>query len=596
MKRYIGNKFFLLAIAVVTLASCGKKSRTYSELTGWRFNDPTYGGFAANTNYQGQKVPPGMVLVEGGTFTMGSVQDDVMFDWNTTPTRQQVRSFFMDEAEVTNLEYLFYLQYLEKVYPPADDNYRKIYQSALPDTLVWRDALGFNELLTETYLRHPSYSDYPVVGVSWLQATEYCKWRTDRVNEKILMDKGVLKSLFDMDSVSVEGKNRFDTETYLANPNLLFDGNEDIYGRGLPDYTQSSKKSKKDRKAAKSDDIAEADVDAADDQDNSRKSRKRSKKSDQGFTGRHVKTSDGILNPRFRLPTEAEWEYAAKALIENREYNTIRGRKKYAWNGRYTRDQSKRRAGDQLANFKQGKGDYSGLAGWSNDGADITQKVKSYDPNAYGLYDMSGNVAEWVADVYRPIVDNEANDFNYFRGNVFKKPLINEEGKVVVVDYNNVEFDTLDNGKIVPKDLPGSIKYVPITKRDAFMRPNYEKADNRAINDGDVASTKKYYLDEEEMEGEGSKPRMYNSPQIPRQIGESGLIIQQYDTKKRNTLISDQTRVYKGGSWRDREYWLDPAQRRYLPEYMATNYIGFRCATDKLGAMSIKRRRKHPQP
>jgi gliding motility-associated lipoprotein GldJ len=596
MKRYIGNKVLLALLVVATLASCSKNSRTHSELTGWRFNDPTYGGFAANTNYEGQKVPPGMVLIEGGTFTMGSVQDDVMFDWNTTPTRQQVRSFFMDEAEVTNLEYLFYLQYLEKVYPPADDNYRKIYQSALPDTLVWRDALGFNELLTETYLRHPSYSDYPVVGVSWLQATEYCKWRTDRVNEKILMDKGVLKSLFDMDSVSVEGKNRFDTETYLANPNLLFDGNEDIYGRGLPDYTQSSKKSKKDRKAAKSDDIAEADVDAADDQDNSRKSRKRSKKSDQGFTGRHVKTSDGILNPRFRLPTEAEWEYAAKALIENREYNTIRGRKKYAWNGRYTRDQSKRRAGDQLANFKQGKGDYSGLAGWSNDGADITQKVKSYDPNAYGLYDMSGNVAEWVADVYRPIVDNEANDFNYFRGNVFKKPLINEEGKVVVVDYNNVEFDTLDNGKIVPKDLPGSIKYVPITKRDAFMRPNYEKADNRAINDGDVASTKKYYLDEEEMEGEGSKPRMYNSPQIPRQIGESGLIIQQYDTKKRNTLISDQTRVYKGGSWRDREYWLDPAQRRYLPEYMATNYIGFRCATDKLGAMSIKRRRKSPQP
>lgn len=594
MKRYIGNKVLLALLVVATLASCSKNSRTHSELTGWRFNDPTYGGFAANTNYEGQKVPPGMVLIEGGTFTMGSVQDDVMFDWNTTPTRQQVRSFFMDEAEVTNLEYLFYLQYLEKVYPPADDNYRKIYQAALPDTLVWRDALGFNELLTETYLRHPSYSDYPVVGVSWLQATEYCKWRTDRVNEKILMDKGVLKSLFDMDSVSVEGKNRFDTETYLANPNLLFDGNEDIYGRGLPDYTQSNKKSKKDRKAAKSDDIAEADVDATDDQDNSRKSRKRSKKSDQGFTGRHVKTSDGILNPRFRLPTEAEWEYAAKALIENREYNTIRGRKKYAWNGRYTRDQSKRRAGDQLANFKQGKGDYSGLAGWSNDGADITQKVKSYDPNAYGLYDMSGNVAEWVADVYRPIVDNEANDFNYFRGNVFKKPLINEEGKVVVVDYNNVEFDTLDNGKIVPKDLPGSIKYVPITKRDAFMRPNYEKADNRAINDGDVASTKKYYLDEEEMEGEGSKPRMYNSPQIPRQIGESGLIIQQYDTKKRNTLISDQTRVYKGGSWRDREYWLDPAQRRYLPEYMATNYIGFRCATDKLGAMSIKRRRKHP--
>ncbi|PID69592.1 MAG: gliding motility lipoprotein GldJ [Flavobacteriales bacterium] len=588
MKRYNFSKILLAVLATATLISCNKSNRTRSELTGWKFNDPTYGGFTANTNYQGQKVPPGMVLIEGGTFTMGSVQDDVMFDWNTTPTRQQVRSFFMDEAEVTNLEYLFYLQYLERVFPPSDDNYRKVYQAALPDTLVWRDALGFNELLTETYLRHPSYADYPVVGVSWLQATEYCKWRTDRVNEKILMERGVLKSLFEMDSVTVEGKNRFDTQTYLANPDLLFDGNEDIYGKGLPDYSNTKKKKNKGNS-----DVDDAVADTDDDGDDNKKKRRRrkSRKSDDGFVGRHVKTSDGILTQRFRLPTEAEWEYAAKALIENREYNTIRGRKKYSWNGRYTRDQSKGRAGDQLANFKQGKGDYSGLAGWSNDGADITIKIKSYDPNAFGLYDMSGNVAEWVADVYRPIVDNDANDFNYFRGNVFKKPLIDEEGKVVVVDYSTIEFDTLDNGKIVPKDLPGSVKYVPITKRDAFMRPNYEKADNRDLNDGDLGSTKYYYQDDEDME---SQPRMYNSPQTPKQIGESGLIIQQYDTKKRNTLISNQSRVYKGGSWRDREYWLDPSQRRYLPEYMATNYIGFRCATDKLGDMTYKRRRKEP--
>ena len=594
MKSYIGKKILLSVLIATTLISCSKNSRTHSELTGWRFNDPTYGGFTANTNYEGQKVPPGMVLIEGGTFTMGSVQDDVLFDWNTTPTKQQVRSFYMDEAEVTNLEYLFYLQYLEKVYPPSDDNYRKIYQGALPDTLVWRDALGFNELLAESYFRHPSYSDYPVVGVSWNQASEYCKWRTDRVNEKILMDKGVLKSLFDMDSVTVEGKNRFDTGTYLANPNLLFDGDESIYDRGLPDYSKKTvkKTSKRDRRA-EADAVADVEVDeAADDgEKRSRRSKKSKKSSQKGFTGRHVKTSDGLLTQRFRLPTEAEWEYAAKAEIENREYNSIRGRKKYSWNGSSTRDQSRRRAGDQMANFKQGKGDYSGLAGWSNDGADITIKIKSYDANAFGLYDMSGNVAEWVADVYRPIIDNDANDFNYFRGNVFKKALIDEEGKVVVVDYNSIEFDTLDNGKIVPRDLPGSIKYVPITKRDAFMRPNYEKANNIGINDGDMASTKLYYQNEEDME---TKPRMYNSPKTPRQIGESGLIIQQYDTKQRNTLISDQSRVFKGGSWKDREYWLDPAQRRYLPQYMATNYIGFRCATDKLGAMSYKRRRKTP--
>ena len=553
MKKFSSNRLLLLGLLAVLMASCGKSGKSVSTLTGWEYNDPKYGGFQANANYKESGPPPGMVLIEGGTFTMGSVQDDVMFDWNTTPVKQQVRSFYMDEAEVTNIEYLLYLQYLEKVFPPSDDTYRKIYQAALPDTLVWRNTLGYNELLTENYLRHPAYAEYPVVGVSWRQATEYCKWRTDRVNEKILIEKGVLHTLFDLDSLKVEGANRFDTETYLTNPNLLFDGDSSIYYKGIRDYSKKEKNT-------------------------------------QGtFTGRHVKTSDGILAQRFRLPTEAEWEYAAKAEVENREYNSIRGRKKYSWNGNSTRETSRRYRGDQMANFKQGKGDYSGLAGWSNDGGDITMKIKSYKPNAWGLYDMSGNVAEWVADVYRPIIDNDANDFSYFRGNVFTKKKIDKEGNVVIVDYNSVEFDTLDNGKIVPKDLPGSVKYVPVTKRDAFMRRNYEKAYNIDSRDGDLASTKQYYRDEDEVD---SKPRMYNSPQIPRQIGESGLIIQQYDTKTRNTLISDQTRVYKGGSWKDRAYWLDPAQRRYLPEYMATNYIGFRCATDKLGQMSYSRRRK----
>ena len=162
------------------------------------------------------------------------------------------------------------------------------------------------------------------------------------------------------------------------------------------------------------------------------------------------------MQQKYRLPTEAEWEFAAKAVAENREYNNIRGRKKYAWNGKYTRSKDKRYRGDQLANFKQGKGAYSGLPGWTSDGSDIPIEIKSYPPNAFGLYDMSGNVAEWVADIYRPIIDNEANDFNYFRGNIFTKKLINKEGKVVVVgDDAAVEYDTLPNGSIRPKQLPG---------------------------------------------------------------------------------------------------------------------------------------------
>ncbi len=562
-------KGLLFTLVIVSLVSCGgKRSSGTSSLTGWSFNDLDGG---AGSKYKGQPTPPGMVLIEGGTFTMGHVQDDVMFDWNTTPVKMQVRSFYMDEAEVTNREYRLFLQWMEKVYPPSNDNYRNIYKSVLPDTLVWRNTLGEAQLLTETYLRHPAYNEYPVVGVSWVQANTYCKWRTNMVNEKILMDKGILNSLFDTDSLTVEGKNHFDTKVYLADPTRLFDGDSSIYKKGLPDLAKKKKKKGRGRQAGKS-----------------RSSR--GGKSKGAFTGRHAKVADGILTQDFRLPTEVEWEYAAKSLGENREYNTVKGRKKFSWNGKYTRSNAKRTRGDQMANFKLGKGNYSGVSGWSDDGSDIPISVRSYRPNAYGLYDMSGNVAEWVADVYRPIIDNDANDFNYYRGNSYTKKMIDENGQVVVVDANSIVYDTLDNGMIRPVDLPGSLKYIPITKSDAFMRENYEKSYNVDSKDGDIASTRKYYIDEEELE---ESPRMYNSPVIPNEIGESGYRKQGYDKKLRTTLISDKSRVIKGGSWNDRAFWLDPAQRRFLPEYMATNYVGFRCATDRLGPMSNKKRKSY---
>ncbi len=569
-----GIKFLLLTLTVITLVSCGgSKSSETSTLTGWKFNDLDGG---AGSNYKGQPTPPGMVLVEGGAFTMGSVQDDVLFDWNTTPNKMQVRSFYMDEAEVTNREYRLFVLWMEQVYPPNNENYRHIYESVLPDTLVWRQPLANLDILTETYFRHPSYNDYPVVGVSWVQANEYCKWRTNMVNEKILMEKGILNPLFEQDSLKVEGKNHFDTDVYLADPTRLFDGDSTIYKKGLPD-TRASAKTKK-RGSSRG----------------SRKSRssKSGRRGSKGaFTGRHVKTEDGILTQKFRLPTEVEWEFAGKALVENREYNTLKGRKKFSWNGKYTRSNDKRGRGDEMANFKLSKGNYSGLPGWSDDGADIPAQVKSYKPNALGLYDMTGNVAEWVSDVYRPIIDSEASDFNYFRGNTYAKRMIDEEGKVVIIDENTIQYDTLDNGKIRAKDLPGTIKYIPITKSDAFMRDNYEKSYNIDSKDGDVQSTRNYGFEEDEEEDAmENKPRMYNSPIVPKEIGESGYRRQMYDKKVRTSLISDKTRVYKGGSWRDRAYWLDPAQRRYLPQYMATDYIGFRCATDRLGPMSDKKR------
>ena len=99
-----------------------------------------------------------------------------------------------------------------------------------------------------------------------------------------------------------------------------------------------------------------------------------------------------------------------------------------------------------------------------------------------------------------------------------------------------------------------------------------------------------------DVDSEGNERRMYNSPIYKIKVAGDGSIKPQYDnSSQRRTLIDDKVRVYKGGSWKDRDFWLDPAQRRYLPEYMATNYIGFRCAMSRVGSKFKKenKRAKH---
>lgn len=548
------TKLFLLALAVsAAVVGCKKSSggSNISRGTGWQINDKD-GGFQYNTSYTEQDAAPGLVFVEGGTFTMGKVQDDVMHDWNNTPNQQHVQSFYMDETEVTNVMYLEYLDWIKRMFPPSNENYKNIYVGALPDTLVWRSPLGFNENMTNNYLRHPSYAEYPVVGVNWIQAVEYAKWRTDRVNELTLVQSGYLDKSVMTAKADEGGANKgiFSTQTYLNTP-------EQTYG-GAIDSLQGRVKSKKDS------------------------------------VNVFAKKESGIIYPEYRLPTEAEWEYAAVALNGLREYNNLRGRKKYPWSGEYTRTGAKQTRGDQLANFKQGKGDYGGIAGWSDDGADITNEVKSYPPNDFGLYDMAGNVSEWVADVYRPIVDDQASDFNYYRGNVYMKNQIGEDGKVLVTTDGDIAYDTLPNGNIVARTLPGEIAKEKVGIEQTYLRTNYSKADNRDYNDGDLKSSRYFdRFNESEQEVDPLNYEMYNSPKGKVTSDSIGEFDRQYDKSNyRTTLIDNHARVYKGGSWKDRAYWLDPAQRRYYPEYMSTSYIGFRCAMSKVGAKSTNGGRK----
>lgn len=483
----------IIVITLLLMVSCGYTDTSKSSATGWGYNDPAWGGYQVVQGTYNQPVPARLSFIQGGSFVMGKMDDNVMFEYDNIARKVTVNSFYMDQVETPNVDYNEYLYWLERIY---GQEYPEVVKQAQPDYLTWNSVMGFRDPLTDNYFQHPAYQNYPVVGVSWEQASDYASWRTDRVNELILVNARIIDLTLDQTP-----DNNFNTEAYLTGQY------EASVRKGLVDMNPNAEGEGK------------------------------------GKT-RGVQLRDGIFIEKFRLPTEAEWEYAAYASLGNTVGNRVLEKGAYPWNGSSVRYNKDPYIGVMRANFTRASGDAMGIAGNLNDGAPYTAEVFSYFPNDFGLYNMAGNVSEWVLDVYRPLTFENSDHLDPFRGNNYLTTNVDEDG-------------------IAVKDSLGRIQKRTYTEEELANRRNFNKSDNVNYLDGDYESV----IVDNWLE----KPENPNTTEMVYEFG-------------KNSLVTNKSRVVKGGSWKDRASALSPGKRRFLEQDLSAPWIGFRCAMSRVGS------------
>lgn len=347
-------KILVLGLVVSNLAACGGSKPTstnpgkVSTATGIPFNRK--GGFQV-PSFKGQAVGPGLVFIEGGSTVMGVFAEATSYG---TKKAVSVVSFFMDETPVTNMNWGEYLDDLASAVDVAREQGK-----------------GNGENMLEE--QEEEENTEQVTADEQVQAALEA-YQAALPDEKVWMRELAYNDPF--------------IENYLRHPGFRF------YPVVGVSWTQANKYCEWRTKAV-----------------NKYLSQKAGKNYDIE-EGEALPIESGVVVAEYRLPTEAEWEYAARGMVGTQSLDFVQSTQRvYPWNGLSLLGKEGKWKGQYLANFKRGRGNYKGIAGES-DSNGATSEVYDYPPNDLGLYDMVGNVNEWVDELYRAESLQDIDDFN----------------------------------------------------------------------------------------------------------------------------------------------------------------------------------------